>query len=169
MERGRLSHGLNATRTAESTVDLIPMQGLYLEKHEDRSGGAQRRNFRFEAMEPEETAGGQSTPPPMARFPLTDFRPLDQRWAAPFHDPAHPPSLERRPFRSPGLVYEDGKLLSWIVSEPAIVKERPGSFFHGSRFVHFSTTDGSDPRGNGRRYEIAFPDLSGWLHGRAAR
>src|SRR6187402_699852 len=71
----------------------------------------------------------------------------------------------RLPFRSRGLVYEEGALLKWIVSEPAMVKERPGSFYHDPRAVHFSTSDDSDPRSNGRQYEIVFPDLSDWLQG----
>jgi hypothetical protein len=74
----------------------------------------------------------------------------------------HPASVDRRPFRSKALVYEDGELLEWIVSDPTMVKDRPGSFYHAARFVHFSTSDGSDPRSSGKRYEIVFPDISEW-------
>jgi hypothetical protein len=156
----KLTHVVTAMRLSTSTVDRIPVQGLYLDMHD-----GMRRQFRFEASEPQEAKDGVIKPAPMVRFPLLEFRPLDGRWAAPFHDPTHLGSLERRPFRSGALVYEDGNLLQWIVSEPAMVRERFGSFFHATRFVHFSTTDGSDPRSNGRRYELAFPDLSGWMRG----
>jgi len=156
--RRKLTHVLTVTRLPESTVDRVPIQGLYLDMHSD-----QRRKFRFEASEPHEVKGGVFTPAPSDRFDLKEFRPLDDRWAAPFHDPKHLASVERLPFRSKALVYEDGELLKWIVSDPAMVKERPGSFYHAARFVHFSTSDGSDPRSNGRRYEVAFPDIADWI------
>ncbi len=152
----RISHALTAQRLPDSTVDKIPIQGRYLEN-------GHTRRFRFETFAPEIADGSILSSPPLERFTLSDFRPLDGRWAAPFHSPEHHASIERLPFRSHGLIYEDGVLLQWIVSQPAMVKERPGSFFHAPRFVHFSTTDGSDPRSNGRHYEIAFPNLPNWL------
>lgn len=156
--RQKLGHTLIVTRLPESTVDRIPMQGLYLGLSE-----GQRRQFRFKASAPRETTGGIQIVPPTARFTLSGFRPVDGRWLAPFQDAAHHGSIERLPFRSLGLVYEDGVLLKWIVSEPAMVKERPGSFHHGPKAVHVSTSDGSDPRSNGRKYEILFPDLTSWV------
>ncbi len=156
--RRKLVHSLTATRLPESTVDRIPKQSLYLDLHD---GPKQR--FRFHASQPQEIKAGVVTSPPMERFELDTFRPLDGRWAAPFHNPKHFSSIDRLPFRSKALVYEDETLLQWIVSDPIMIKERPGSFYHAPRFVHFSTTDGSDPRSNGKRYEVAFPDLKGWL------
>lgn len=158
--RRKLSHVLVATRLAASTVDVIPMQGLYLDMHD-----GQRRQFRFAASAPQEVKDGIVTSPPMERHILTAFRPVDGRWAAPFHNPDHLPSIDKLPFRSKALVYENDELLPSIVSHPAMVKEQFGSFFHAPRFVHFSTTDGTDPRSNGKRYEVAFPDLSGWVRG----
>ncbi len=155
--RCKLTHSLAAIRLPESTVDRVPTQGLYLDVHD-----GQKRKFRFRAIEPQEMQGGAIMLPPMERFTLEEFRPLDGRWAAPLHVAKHLPSVDRLPFRSKALVYEDGTLLQWIVSDPAMVKERPGSFYHAARFVHFSTSDGSDPRSNGKRYQVAFPDLSDW-------
>lgn len=156
--RYRLVHSLWAHKLANSTVDRVPIQSIYLEKH-----SGERRRYRFRALEPREARDGVLSPPPMHRSALSDFKPQDGRWMAPFFDPAYPASTEKQPFRSTALVYEDGVLLPWIVSAPAMVRERPGSFFHAARFVHFSTTDGTDPRSNGHLYEIAFPDLSNWL------
>jgi SAM-dependent methyltransferase len=157
----KLKHFLRARRVPESTVDRIPLQGRYLDRHEGK-----RRKFRFEASAPEEeSTDGITTSPPMTRFTLSGFRPLDGRWLAPFRHAAHLGSLDQLPFRSRGLVYEEGALLKWVVSDPDMVKERPGSFYHDPRAVHFTTSDGSDPRSNGRQYEIAFPDLTDWLRG----
>jgi hypothetical protein len=150
--RARVVHLLAVRRMAESTTDRIPTQGLYLDIHD----GAQRK-FRFRPIEPLETRDGVDVPIETARFHLSQIRPLDGRFAAKFSDKAHPASLPKLPFRSKALVYEDGKLLPWIVSEAGMVKEREGSFHHGPGFVHFSTTDGTDPRENGRAYEVAFP------------
>ena len=160
--RRKLIHSLTATRLPDSTVDQIPIQGLYQGLHEGKS-----QRFRFRASEPHEMRGGVVSLPPTDRFDLATFRPVDDRWSAPFHnpDPKFYSSVPRLPFRSRALVYEDGELLQWIVSDPDMVKERPGSFHHGPRTVHFSTSDGSDPRSNGKRYEIAFPDLSDWVRG----
>ena len=38
-----------------------------------------------------------------------------------------------------------------------MVAERHGSFTHFGRRVHLTASDGSDPRTNGRSYEVAFP------------
>jgi hypothetical protein len=154
--RGRASHMMRVRKVPGATYDRIPTQAIYADK-------SSRPLFRFGASEPLESNGGTPTVPQMARYTLTAPQPLDGRYAARFQNRDHPSSLEQRPFRSPALVYEDGKLLPWIVSAPAMVKERLGSFHHGPGFVHFSTTDGSDPRSNGRRYEVAFPDMKRFL------
>lgn len=122
--RRKLNHVLIATRLATSTVEVVPMQGLYLDVH-----NRERRRFRFAASPAQETKDGVTTLAPMNRYVLKEFRPLDGRWAAPFHNPYHPASIEKRPFRSNALVYEDKQLLTWIVSDPAMVKDRYGSFF----------------------------------------
>jgi hypothetical protein len=142
----------------QSTLDRVPLQGVSFDLY-----GGKPRKFRFRATPPVEFDEGVRVDPPAERFRLANFRPVLGSWAAPFQDPKHPSSLQRLPFRSSALVYEDGELLPWIVSEAAMVGERPGSFYHAPKFVHFSPTDGSNPRTNGKTYEIAFPDLTGWL------
>ena len=67
------------------------------------------------------------------------------------------PSVPNRPFRSRALVYEDGQLLDWIVCDVSMVAERPGSFIHAGAFIHFTTSDGTDPRSNGKAYDLSFP------------
>jgi hypothetical protein len=159
--KGRVSHVMRAQKVAGTTFDRIPTQSVYLDKHSNET-----RKYRFAASEPLEHQGGAHVVSAMKRFPLEDLRALDGRYAAKFLDPKHPPSLPGRPFRSPALVYENGKLLKWIVSEAAMVKERPSSFFHGPGFIHFSTPDGTDPRENGRSYQVAFPNMKALLSSR---
>ncbi len=52
---------------------------------------------------------------------------------------------------------ENGKPLDWIVADKAMVEERDGSFCHFGAFVRFTSSDGTDPRTNGRVYEVAIP------------
>ena len=150
-----VSHSLTVRKVAGATSDQVPLRGVHLQMHDGR-----RRRYSFRASEPAEIAGDVSTVVAMQRFALAHFNPRDGHYIAAFRGDRHLASLPRKPFRSTGVVYEDGVLLPWIVSEPAAVDERPGSFHHGPGFVHFTTSDGSDPRENGRRYEIAFCDIA---------
>jgi hypothetical protein len=148
--RGRASLQITVRKAMTSSTDRPPVHQFY---------GDQRR-YRFAASEAFDPHRGS---PPLTKISLHDFRPIDGRWAAPFSDKTHPASLPGKPFRSPGLVLEEGHLLPWIVSDKEMVKERPGSFHHGPGLIHFSTTDATDPRRNGRLYELAFPDFEGWM------
>lgn len=152
--RARVGHDLVLRKTEFSTTDRIPKQGLYVGKHE-----GEVLKFRFRASEPFDLVDGLVVPHPTKRVRLTvdAMRPLQGRWAAKYQDKNTPASLPARPFRSKALVYEEGLLMDWIVSDPTMVSERLSTFCHFPGFVHFSTKDGSDPRTNGRRYEIAFP------------
>jgi hypothetical protein len=153
----KLAHTLVVRRDQHSTLDRVPLQGVYYNLLASR-----RRKFRFKALAPTESVDGVVSEPQAERFPLQDFRAEQGAWVSPFQNPKYLASLEKLPFRSSALVYEDGQLLPWIVSEPSMVNERPGSFFHSPRFIHFSTTDGSDPGTNGKSYEVVFPDLTSW-------
>jgi hypothetical protein len=155
--RARVNHIVRLRKTSSSTCHRIPKQSIYSEIHD-----AKIRQTRFCASEPEDSVNGEVTTPRLSRFVLSEPKPADGAVRALFHDPDWPPSVPRRPFRSRALVYEDGQLLSWIVSDPAMVAERPGSFAHFGRFVHFTASDGSDPRENGKSYEVAFPSYP-WL------
>ena len=150
----RASYNARLIRTPGSTFDRIPKQGTYQSMHE----GAQHQ-FRFRAFVPTEIVGGMPKPIPLKTFPL-DAKAIRQeghRYWHPFRSTDYLASLPGRPFRSSGIVYEDDEPLPWIVSDPAMVDQRPGSFTHFKGIVHFTATDGSDPRNNGRRYTIRFP------------
>lgn len=148
----RTGHNLHAVKTAASTHDRVPMQDMYFSKHQQ-----EKRFWRFRASEPRDIIEGAEFRAPLRKFPLDRFLVKDGCLAAPFREEGFPPSVPNRPFRSKALVYEDGRLLDWIVSDPSIVRERPASFAHFGAFIYLSTSDGSDPRENGRRYEVAFP------------
>jgi hypothetical protein len=152
---GRVIFSVVVRRRKESTVDRIPTQELYARKRD-----GQGHRYRIGVEEPYAITPGGLAPLPMTRFELRPqgIAPGLGAYAIRFHNPAHPASLEGRPFRSQGLVYEDGNLLDWVVSRPEMVAERPGSFCHFRGFVHLTASDGSDPRGNGRSYQIAFPE-----------
>ena len=54
--------------------------------------------------------------------------------------------------------YEDGKLLPHPHHHhEAIRNEGAGRYSHWGNFLHFSTSDNSDPRTNGRKYVIEVP------------
>lgn len=150
----RVGHVVMVKKVVGSTTDRIPKQGLYLDKHD-----GVRRRFRFRASEPFDVVDGMLVDHPMQRSVLlpSDMRSLHDCWAARYSNKETPASLPNRPFRSKALVYENAKLLDWIVSEPGMVRETLGSFCHFPGFIYFSTSDGTDPRTNGRRYEVAFP------------
>jgi hypothetical protein len=151
-QRDKVTLWLHARRTEQSTLERLPKQGLYLDMHDQ-----QRRQFRFRTSEPIEIVSGIPSPPPMDRVELTAIRPEGNGYFAKFKHPLCEPSVEKRPFRSKALVYEDGKLLPWIVSDPAMVS-RPGHFTHfRGGGVYFTALDGSDPRDNGRHYHVAVP------------
>lgn len=151
-----VSYVAHLVRVPGSTYDKIPKQGVYQSMHD----GAQRR-FRFKSFLPVETIDGKPRVIPMKSFPLdTDKIKADSGggYSHPFQSREHFPSLPGRPFRSKGVVYEDNLPLSWVVSVPEMVGERPGSFSHYKSWVHFSASDGSDPRENKRKYTIRFPE-----------
>lgn len=154
--RGTVGHVLEVRKLPTSTVDAVPTQGIYVARH-----GGERRKFVFRSSEPQVSKDGHMAPLPQERFSIDSAAIIrkDGHFAAPFRSANHA-SLTQRPFRSKALIYEDGSLLPWIVSSPDLVDVRNGAFCHFPGFVHFSSIDGSDPRGKGRRYEIAFPYLS---------
>lgn len=71
------------------------------------------------------------------------------------------------PERSRIELFEDGRSLGPAHSvHDDIRKAGSGRFSHWGRQLVFSTSDNTDPRGNGRRYEVAFtrelPAAAGW-------
>jgi hypothetical protein len=83
-----------------------------------------------------------------------EMRPFDRKALLPYADD---PALERG--RSPVIIYEEGKPLGPAHSNFADI----GTLGHG-RFTYwtgqgliFSTSDGSDPNSNGRRYWAVVP------------
>jgi hypothetical protein len=151
----RVSYSAHVIRVPGSTYDKVPKQGVYQSMHD----GAERR-FRFMSFPPTEMIRSEVRPVPLTVFPL---KPVKMQQAPggyrhPFHSPNHLASLPGRLFRSKGIVYEDEEPLPWVVSDPAMIGERPGSFMHFRGVVYFSTGDGSDPRENDRAYSIRFPD-----------
>jgi lysophospholipase L1-like esterase len=66
------------------------------------------------------------------------------------------------PNRSPWRLEEDGRALerAHAIHED-IRKQGGGRWSHWDSMVLFSASDGSDPRTNGRRYELVKPDASG--------
>src|SRR5207244_1878728 len=61
-------------------------------------------------------------------------------------------------YRSKLALLEDGKALGPSHSVHALIRERGGGrYSHWASSIIFSTSDGSDPRTNGRVYSIAAP------------
>lgn len=157
----RISHTLQATKLATSTSNVLPLQSIYRVKHND-----DRIAWRFRASAPYDVEDRVRTTPPGHRMTLDPAQMVQVEslegvatvWSHPYADPARPPCTPERPFRSRALVYEKKRLLTWIVSEEAMVAEKRGSFHHGDGFIYFSTKDGSDPRTNKRDYEVFYPD-----------
>lgn len=59
---------------------------------------------------------------------------------------------------SPAQLFEDGQELAMAnVPVDQIVAKGAGRFLVDDEYVYFSTSDGSDPRNNGRRYELYWP------------
>ncbi len=152
----KLSHILAAKKPETSTTDVVPLQSIYRAKHAGES-----LKWRFSPFAPYDIVDGKNAPSPLTKFKLDNskFHPMDGAWAHVFRDDRFTPSMKGRPFRSGALVFENGTLLPWIVSETGMVAERNGSFAHFGGRIHISTTDGSDPRKNGRTYELCFPQL----------
>ena len=66
--------------------------------------------------------------------------------------------LTDKPDPSSSLVmFEDGKPLVGQQLHAAIRKRGGGRFSHWGRYLHFSSSDGSDPRTNGRAYSFRVP------------
>jgi hypothetical protein len=64
------------------------------------------------------------------------------------------------PHRSQLALLEDGKVLGPAHSPHALIRERgAGRYSHWAGSIIFSTSDGSDPRTNGRVYSIASPTI----------
>jgi hypothetical protein len=62
------------------------------------------------------------------------------------------------PYRSNLALFEDGKALGPSHSPHALIRERgAGRYSHWASSVIFSSSDGSDPRTNGRVYSLASP------------
>lgn len=62
------------------------------------------------------------------------------------------------PQRSAAVLLEDGRPLGPAHSIHATIRERGGgAYSHWLDLVYFSTSDGSDPRTNGREYAIERP------------
>ena len=62
------------------------------------------------------------------------------------------------PYKSRLALFENGKLLGPSHSLHALIRERGmGRYSHWGDAVIFSSSDGSDPRTNGRRYSVASP------------
>jgi SAM-dependent methyltransferase len=157
----RCIHSLDVVKVAGAACDRIPTQSLYAQKF-----GGEARRFRFLARAPLDLVDGQIAQPPARVFPLDARRiePSGNGYRIRFSDRGAPPSLAGRPFRSTALIYEDDRLLPWIVSDPAMVGERPGSFTHFGPHIHFTPTDGADPRANDKTYRAAFPSYP-WRDG----
>ncbi|MBL9077247.1 MAG: glycosyltransferase family 39 protein [Planctomycetes bacterium] len=72
---------------------------------------------------------------------------------------------------SPARLLEDGRELGPANALHDAIRQQGGgrfSLWHGN--LYFSSSDGSDPRQNGRRYEIVWPTpvAAGWRHGSTA-
>jgi hypothetical protein len=150
----RMSHMLVARKLSTSTCDKVPINSTYRFKHTN-----ERIRWRFRASAPYDVEDGKRIAAPVRRFEMNaaHCKSAAGRWVYPFSEEGFPPSTPRRPFRSRALVYEDGRLLSWIVSDKAMVGERPGSFIHSDSAIYFTTSDGTDPTANNRTYEVQFP------------
>lgn len=148
----RIGHTLQAIKTSRSTFDRMPIQNLYM-----RNDTGAAKGLRFRAFAPFDVIENEEFFAPMRSFRLDNIKEKQGCFASLFREEGFLPSVPRRPFRSKALVYEDGVLLPWIVSDALMVAERSGSFTHQGAFIYFSSSDGSDPRENGRVYEVAFP------------
>ena len=157
--RARGAHTLDIIKGPGTVCDRAPVQSLYAERF-----GQPQRRFRFAAREPLEFSEGCVTLPEMTQFDLAakDFQADGRGYKIRFRADGQIPSAPKRPFRSRALVYEDGVLLPWIVSDPAMVAERAGSFAHHGGFIHLTPTDGGDPRDRARNYSVAFPSYP-WM------
>ena len=90
------------------------------------------------------------------RVPLADFE-ADSGFA--FTARTRHPELSAHHGPSPAIVLEDGRPLPGPANamHDAIRSRGAGSFSLWYDFVYFATSDNSDPRTNGRRYEIEYP------------
>lgn len=80
---------------------------------------------------------------------------LPPSWQAGADDVEHPQ-------RSRAVVLEDGRPLGPAHAVHATIREQGrGAFSHWLDQVYFSSSDGSDPRSNGREYVIEIPDAPG--------
>lgn len=156
----RISHTLRATKLATSTSRVVPLQSVYRVAHNNDSIA-----WRFRASAPYDIEDGERRTPPGHRLKLAPdaMQQVESAgrasvWSHPYQIAGRPPCTAERPFRSRALVYENGRLLRWIVSNEAMVGDKRSSFHHGDGFVYFSTSDGQDPRSNGRDYEVFYPD-----------
>lgn len=148
----RVGHSLAVIKEQGSGFGRVPMQSAYLNRLMDRW-----RQWRFKPIEPFDIEGDVATSAPMRRFSIDSdkLKPRQGFHFYRFEDERFPPSAPKRPFRSRVLVYEDGHLLDWIVSGEEMM-DRPGSFCHFGGRINFTARDGSDPRENGRHYEVGF-------------
>ena len=79
---------------------------------------------------------------------------LPPSWQAGADDVEHPQ-------RSRAVVLEDGRPLGPAHAVHATIREQGrGAFSHWLDQVYFSSSDGSDPRSNGREYVIEIPDAA---------
>ena len=150
----RMSHLLVAKKVATSTCDKVPINSTYRFKHTN-----ERVRWRFRAAAPYDVENGKRVAAPVRRFEMNAarFENIEGCWACPFFEKGLPASNPTRPFRSRALLYENGKLLTWIVSDKTMVAEKPGSFIHSDSAIYFTTSDGTSPVTNGRKYEVHFP------------
>jgi predicted O-methyltransferase YrrM len=87
---------------------------------------------------------------------------IDQRFTpdggCAFVAPLHPAIRERIYLGAEACLSEDGKPLPWPNTPHENIRELGGGTYSIGRDVHFSASDGSDPRSNGRHYELMLYD-----------
>ncbi len=133
-----------------------PSQSIYDVRH-----GRLADRIEIAAFHPFDVVGGRIVQRPERRLPVAP----DKMASIPgggrrvnVREFGAPGGTERRPFRSPLVVIEDGVALPFVVSSPDAVSDGPpGRFCHRGAWMYFTASDGSDPRDNGRRYEMLCP------------
>ena len=100
--------------------------------------------------------------PVRAKRQLSEFAPESGHcWTVDLPELSDLADSDLFPARSPLIVLEDGSPLGPSHSEHRVVREvGMGAFSHWNNVLYFSTSDHSDPAGNGRKYSIVVPQAA---------
>ncbi|HMN71510.1 MAG TPA: hypothetical protein PKA55_06535 [Rhodoblastus sp.] len=133
-----------------------PSQSIYDVRH-----GRPTDRIEMATFHPFVVVGGRIAPRPARRSPIAPDRMVKAPGGArrvEVRDLGFAGGTQRRPFRSPLVVMEDDAPLPFVACSPEAVAEGPpGRFCQRGWWMYFTASDGSDPRANGRRYELRFP------------